>query len=127
MAPEVTSISENRRQVSLTGTWRRRAPGTVESLVGTSLLSKRACQEIWRHLCPFPQPPRWPLDHPGVRDILVALAAEARLEDEFTSHVLRHTFGTILVRFGHDLVLVAEFMGQSSPRDHAWLYATEPG
>jgi len=32
-------------------------------------------------------------------------------EDDFTSHVLRHTFGTRLVRGGHDLVLVAELMG----------------
>ena len=47
----------------------------------------------------------------GARDVLVALAVEARLEEEFTSHVLRHTFGTTLVRSGHDLVLVAELMG----------------
>jgi site-specific recombinase XerD len=47
----------------------------------------------------------------GARDVLVALAVEARLEEEFTSHVLRHTFGTTLIRSGHDLVLVAELMG----------------
>ncbi len=47
----------------------------------------------------------------AARDILVALAAEARFEDAFTSHVLRHTFGATLVRSGHDLVLVAELMG----------------
>ncbi len=47
----------------------------------------------------------------GARDVLVALAAEAHLEEEFTSHVLRHTFGTTLVRSGHDLILVAELMG----------------
>ena len=47
----------------------------------------------------------------GARDVLVALAVEAHLEEEFTSHVLRHTFGTTLVRSGHDLVLVAELMG----------------
>jgi hypothetical protein len=47
----------------------------------------------------------------GARDVLVALAVEAQLEEEFTSHVLRHTFGTTLVRSGHDLVLVAELMG----------------
>ncbi len=47
----------------------------------------------------------------GARDVLVPLAVEARLEEDFTSHVLRHTFGTTLVRSGHDLVLVAELMG----------------
>jgi integrase/recombinase XerC len=47
----------------------------------------------------------------GARDVLVALASEASLDEEFTSHVLRHTFGTTLVRAGHDLVLVAELMG----------------
>jgi integrase/recombinase XerD len=49
----------------------------------------------------------------GVRaadDILAAIAEEAGIDD-FTSHVLRHTFGTTLVRDGHDLVLVAELMG----------------
>jgi site-specific recombinase XerD len=47
----------------------------------------------------------------GARAVLVALAIEAHLEEEFTSHVLRHTFGTTLIRSGHDLVLVAELMG----------------
>ncbi len=47
----------------------------------------------------------------SARDILAELAGEARLDEEFTSHVLRHTFGTTLVRAGHDLVLVAELMG----------------
>jgi integrase/recombinase XerC len=47
----------------------------------------------------------------GARDVLATLADEAALEEEFTSHVLRHTFGTTLVRAGHDLVLVAELMG----------------
>jgi len=47
----------------------------------------------------------------GARDVLAALAVEAQLEEEFTSHVLRHTFGTTLVRSGHDLVLAAELMG----------------
>jgi len=45
-------------------------------------------------------------------DILGAIAEEANLSiDNFTPHVLRHTFGTRLVREGHDLVLVAELMG----------------
>ena len=53
------------------------------------------------------------LNHRGADGILGAIADEAHLTDEFTSHVLRHTFGTTLVRQGHDLVLVlvAELMG----------------
>jgi integrase/recombinase XerC len=48
----------------------------------------------------------------GASDILARLAEDAGIdEDDFTSHVLRHTFGTTLVRGGHDLVLVAELMG----------------
>jgi site-specific recombinase XerD len=47
----------------------------------------------------------------GASNILAALADDAGLEPDFTTHVLRHTFGTTLVRNGHDLVLVAELMG----------------
>ncbi len=47
----------------------------------------------------------------GADTILGAIAEEAHLSDDFTSHVLRHSFGTTLVRQGHDLVLVAELMG----------------
>lgn len=49
----------------------------------------------------------------GAHDILGAIADAARLDDEFSSHVLRHTFGTTLVREGHDLVLVAELLGHA--------------
>lgn len=49
----------------------------------------------------------------GARDILAAIADEAGVNNEFSSHVLRHTFGTTLVRDGHDLVLVAELMGHA--------------
>ena len=37
----------------------------------------------------------------------------ARLDPCFSGHVLRHTFGTRLVRGGYDLVLVAELMGHA--------------
>lgn len=48
----------------------------------------------------------------GASDILARLADDAGIDaEDFTSHVLRHTFGTTLVRGGHDLVLVAELMG----------------
>src|SRR5205814_666886 len=43
----------------------------------------------------------------GADDILNAIADAANLGDEFTSHVLRHTFGTRLIREGHDIVVVA--------------------
>jgi site-specific recombinase XerD len=44
--------------------------------------------------------------------ILGAIADDAKIE-EFTPHVLRHTFGTRLVREGHDLVVVAELLGHA--------------
>jgi integrase/recombinase XerC len=48
----------------------------------------------------------------GASDVLTRLAEDAGIDaEDFTSHVLRHTFGTTLVRGGHDLVLVAELMG----------------
>ncbi|MGH9056266.1 MAG: tyrosine-type recombinase/integrase [Acidimicrobiales bacterium] len=37
----------------------------------------------------------------------MAVANAANQEDDTTAHVLRHTFGTKLVRGGADLVLVA--------------------
>jgi len=46
----------------------------------------------------------------GADAILGAIAEEARINDEFTSHALRHTFGTRLIRQGHDIVVVAELM-----------------
>lgn len=49
----------------------------------------------------------------GAHDILKTLAKAADLPDDFTSHVLRHTFGTDMVRKGIDLVLVAELMGHA--------------
>ncbi|KAB1922543.1 tyrosine-type recombinase/integrase [Micromonospora sp. ALFpr18c] len=50
----------------------------------------------------------------GAHDILLAIADEAGITADFTGgHVLRHTFGTRLVREGHDLVLVAELMGHA--------------
>lgn len=49
----------------------------------------------------------------GARGILTAIAESAALPADFSPHVLRHTFGTTLVRDGHDLVLVAELMGHA--------------
>lgn len=42
---------------------------------------------------------------------LVATLGEQAVIEELTTHVLRHTFGTNLVRQGVDVVLVAELMG----------------
>ncbi|WP_326640327.1 tyrosine-type recombinase/integrase [Streptosporangium sp. NBC_01755] len=51
----------------------------------------------------------------AARDIIVRLGAAAGINDDvaepFGPHVLRHTFGTQLVRAGKDLILVAELMG----------------
>jgi site-specific recombinase XerD len=49
----------------------------------------------------------------GAHNILVGIAEEAHIDDDFTSHALRHTFGTTLVRQGHDIVIVAELMGHA--------------
>lgn len=49
----------------------------------------------------------------GAANILTDIANDAGLQDDFSTHVLRHTFGTNLVRGGHDLVLVAELMGHT--------------
>ena len=48
----------------------------------------------------------------GADDILGQIADAAGITD-FTTHALRHTFGTNLVRAGTDLVLVAELMGHA--------------
>lgn len=51
----------------------------------------------------------------GARDIITRLGTAAGINDDaaepFGPHVLRHTFGTQLVRAGKDLILVAELMG----------------
>jgi integrase/recombinase XerC len=49
----------------------------------------------------------------GATNILTAIATDAGIPDDFSPHVLRHCFGTTLVRDGHDLVLVAELMGHA--------------
>lgn len=47
----------------------------------------------------------------GARDIITAIADDANLNQELSSHVLRHTFGTTMIREKHDIVVVAELMG----------------
>jgi site-specific recombinase XerD len=49
----------------------------------------------------------------GATDILAAIAGDAGIPDDFSPHVLRHCFGTTLVRDGNDLVIVAELMGHA--------------
>jgi integrase/recombinase XerC len=46
--------------------------------------------------------------------VIDRITAAAGLEDEVTSHILRHTFGTELTRSGTDIVTVAELMGHAS-------------
>ena len=55
------------------------------------------------------------LTYRGAHDILLALADDAGIPDDVFDggHVLRHTFGTRLIREGKDLVLVAELMGHA--------------
>lgn len=66
-----------------------------------------------RHTGALPQPARCSTLSSGASDVVAALADAASHEDETTAHVLRHTFGTTLVRGGADLVLVAELMGDA--------------
>lgn len=49
----------------------------------------------------------------GARDVFAGLAETAGLDDEFSSHVLRHTFATTLTRAGSDVVLVADLLGHA--------------
>lgn len=50
----------------------------------------------------------------AIADVFTAITGAAGLDAEVTSHLLRHTFGTDLVRGGVDLVTVAELMGHAS-------------
>lgn len=49
----------------------------------------------------------------GARDVFARLAGAAGLDEEFTPHVLRHTFATNLTRGGSDVVLVADLLGHA--------------
>ncbi len=41
------------------------------------------------------------------------LAETAGLDEEFTPHVLRHTFASTLTRAGTDVVLIADLLGHA--------------
>lgn len=47
-------------------------------------------------------------------EVIAGIARAAGLEEVVTPHVLRHTFGTDLIRAGTDVVTVAELMGHAS-------------
>lgn len=58
----------------------------------------------------------------AVDDVIGKICRTAALEEHVTAHVLRHTFGTTLIRDGVDIVIVAELMGHAST-DTTRLYA----
>jgi hypothetical protein len=49
----------------------------------------------------------------GAHDAITGIAARAGLDDRVTTHVLRHSFATTLVRGGTDLVIAAELLGHA--------------
>ncbi|HET9081113.1 MAG TPA: tyrosine-type recombinase/integrase [Trebonia sp.] len=49
----------------------------------------------------------------AVDDVIAAMTRAAGLDEEITAHVLRHTFGTTMVRDGVDIVQVAHLLGHS--------------
>lgn len=49
----------------------------------------------------------------GASAVFAAILNRAGLDDEASAHVLRHTFGTVMVRGGTDLVVVAELLGHA--------------
>lgn len=50
----------------------------------------------------------------ALADVIDRITSGAGLDDQVTSHRLRHTFGTELTRKGVDIVTVAELMGHAS-------------
>jgi site-specific recombinase XerD len=50
----------------------------------------------------------------ALADVITAITQAAGLDDDLSSHILRHTFGTELTRSGVDIVTVAELMGHAS-------------
>jgi integrase/recombinase XerC len=50
----------------------------------------------------------------AVDDVIAGICERAGLDEHVTAHTLRHTFGTVLVREGEDIVTVAELMGHAS-------------
>ena len=49
----------------------------------------------------------------AIDDVLHGIARNAGLDDEVTAHVLRHTYATVKIRNGVDIVSVAQLMGHA--------------
>ncbi|WP_218578816.1 tyrosine-type recombinase/integrase [Phytohabitans houttuyneae] len=49
----------------------------------------------------------------GASDVFAAILDRAALDDDAPAHVLRHTFATVMIRGGADLVVVADLLGHA--------------
>jgi site-specific recombinase XerD len=49
----------------------------------------------------------------AIDDVLPGITVRAGLDDEITAHVLRHTYATVKICNGVDIVLVAQLMGHA--------------
>lgn len=110
--------TQRRRRLRIRGKGRKQRSIPVHTELGTALDAWLAERRIWPG---SDTNPALFLNRSGGRlstraadTIIARIARAAGLTDQVTPHVLRHSFGTDLVRAGTDLVTVAELLGHAS-------------